>query len=52
MRICDIAIRQSFPIEGGICNTTDSIRHVVVLNSTTYDTTRVYASFVLQVPKK
>ena len=48
-RIFDTDIRLSFRIEGGICHTTDAIRRVVYFIDTTYDTTRLYASVVLQV---
>jgi hypothetical protein len=41
-------MRQSFVIEEGICYTTKSIRHVVVLKRMIYDTTRLCTSFVLQ----
>jgi len=49
MRVYDINIPQSFGILGGINYTTDAIRNVVVLYPAPYDTTRIYASFVLQV---
>ena len=45
----DYALRQSHTIVCRIRHTTDSIRHVVGLNCTTYDTKRLYASVVLQV---
>ncbi len=47
--IYDTDIRLSFCIEWGICYTTNTIRQVVFFIHTAYDTTRLYASCVLQV---
>ncbi len=41
--------QQSSCIEEGNRHTTDTIRLAVVFTNTTYDTTQLYASFVLQV---
>ena len=49
-KLYDFALRQSLINVYGICYTTDFIQ-VVGLNYTTYDTTRLYASFVLQMSR-
>ncbi len=49
--IYDTDIRESFNIQGEISHTTDTIRHVLYFIYTIYDTTRLYARFVLQVSR-
>ncbi len=51
-RIYDTDKRQLSRIEGGIFHTTDTIRYVIVFIYTTNYTTRLYASFMLQVSIK
>ncbi len=51
-RIYDTAMRQSVCIVVRLCHTTYAIWHVVFLTYLTYDTTRLYASIVLQVSTK
>ncbi len=48
-KLYDFALQQSHTIGWGIGYTTDFIQHVVGLNYASYDTTRLYASVVLQV---